>query len=252
MFGHLAALEHFRARQDVLVAAVCTGADHDLLDALAFDFADGHDVVRHARFGDERFELREIDGDLVGVLGVCVGFELLVVLLAAEPAEVIPRLLVGREDRGGRAELRPHVGDRRSLGDRQRLDAGAGVLEDLADAALDGEASQHLKDDILRGGPPFEFAFKSDVDDFRHLDVVGAAAHGDGDIETARADRKLAKPTGGRRVAVRTQQCLAGRGEVLLVDVVTDAVAGPRKVRTEGARGDRRKRWSSVFLKSNW
>jgi len=45
---------------------------------------------------------------------------------------------------------------------------------------------------VLGGRPLGELAFEVDVDDFRHLDVVGAAAHRDGDVEATGADRELA------------------------------------------------------------
>jgi len=222
----LAVLEHLRGREDVLVAAVGTRADDDLIDRLALDLADGDDVVRHRRRGDERFDLREVDHDLVGVLRVVVGRKVDVFVLATLAGEVVASLLVGREDRGGRAELRAHVRDRGPFGHRERLDARTGVLEDLADAALHREPAEHLEDDVLRGGPLGEFALESDVDYLGHLDVVGTAAHRDGDVEPARADRELAEPAGRRGVRIRAQQRLAGRSEVLLVDVVADPVAG--------------------------
>lgn len=80
-------------------------------------------------------------------------------------------------------------------------------------------------------------AFRPDVDDLGHLDVVRAAAHRDGDVDAARADGELAETAGGRRVAVGPEQGLAGRGEVLLVDVVADAVARSGEIRAVGAGG---------------
>ncbi len=208
-----------------------------MLDVRAGDFRDGHDVVGHGWLGNERLQLREVDDDFVVVLGVVVGLDFLVDVLAVEPGEVVLRVLVGREDRGGGTEFGAHVGDGRPLGNRQRLDAGAGVFEHLADAAFDGETAEQLENDVLGGGPVRQLAFETDVDDLGHLDVVRAAAHGDGDVETTGADGEFAQAAGGRRVGVRAEHGLAGRGEVLLVDVVTDTVARAREVRTERTGG---------------
>ena len=51
--------------------------------------------------------------------------------------------LVDREDRDGGAELRAHVADRRAVGQRQRRDARAVELDELADHAV---LAQHLGD----------------------------------------------------------------------------------------------------------
>jgi len=196
----LAAFEHLRGREDVRVATVRTGTDDDLVDLFARDLADRDDVIRHRRLGDEWLQIRKVDRDLVCVLGVLVGFEFDVLVFATEPREPVLGLLVGREDTGGRAEFGPHVRDGRPLGNREGLDAWAGVLEDFADATFHREPSQHLEDDVFRGRPRGQFAFEANLDNFRHFDVVGTTTHGDGDVEATRADSQLAEAAGGRRV----------------------------------------------------
>ncbi len=130
------ALQHLRRRQDILVRAVRTGADDHLVDLGAGDFFDGDDVVRHRRLRDQRLDRREIDRDGVVVVGVGVRPEVDELVLTAEFGEEVTGALVGREQRGRRPEFGAHVGDRRPLGHRQRLHAGADELEHLADAAF--------------------------------------------------------------------------------------------------------------------
>ena len=99
----------------------------------------------------ERLECGQIDGVLLVVLCVRVGSQRHPYVAAALRLEERLGRLVGREDRGGSAQLRAHVGDSRALRHRQGLDALARILDDLADAALDGHLAQNLQDNVLRG-----------------------------------------------------------------------------------------------------
>ena len=55
-------------------------------------------------------------------------------------------------------------------------------------------------------------------------EVERASAHCDGDVKSADADGKHACSAGGRRVAVGTEECLAGHDEAFEVDLVADPV----------------------------
>lgn len=72
--------------------------------------------------------------------------EVVLTLLAAQP---VARLVLGREDRRGRAELGDHVGDRAALGHRQVRGARSGELEDLVLATADAQPAQELEEESL-------------------------------------------------------------------------------------------------------
>src|SRR5690606_1968534 len=104
-------------------------------------------VLRALRPRDARFDLREVERQLIGVacgrgaapqaLLLRVGLDEADQLLRApRELEVAQRLLVDREDRAGAAELRRHVADRCAVGERQVLEAVAEELDELADHAF--------------------------------------------------------------------------------------------------------------------
>ena len=111
-------------------------------------------------------------------------------------------------------------------GSNELIHALARVLDDLAHAALDREDPQQLEDDVLRTDIGPQTAGQLDPDDLGIGDVVGAAAHRDRDVQTARADREAADAARGGGVAVAADQGLAGGGEPLKVNLMADAVAG--------------------------
>jgi hypothetical protein len=67
-----------------------------------------------------------------------------------------------------------------------------------------------------------------DSQHFRHAQHVWAARHGDGHVEASRAHGQHAHAATGRGVAIGAEQRLAGNGETLQVDLMADAIAGPR------------------------
>src|SRR3954449_5380018 len=151
--------------------------------------------------------------------------------------EPLARLLVGREDGGGRAQLGDHVRDRAPLGHRQRRRPGAGELEYLALAAANGQLSQQLEDDVLGLHPRArQLTVEVDLDDLWAGDLEGVAAHHHRDIQAAGADRDHPERAAGRRVRVSADEHVARAAEALEVDVVADAVAGAREVQPVLAR----------------
>ena len=124
------------------------------------------------------------------------------VLGAAGQAQVGQRLLVDREQRGGRAVLGRHVGDRRAVAQRQPGDAVAEAFEVGADDLL---ATQELgqRQHQVGGGdagpaPPGEL----DADDLRQAHPRSAAQHHALRLQSADADGDHAQRVDMRRVAV--------------------------------------------------
>ena len=219
------ALEDMRDLHQVGVAGVGAGADAHLVDLHALELGERLDRVGRVGTGGEGSELAEVDHDVLVIDSVVVGLELGIGVLAALRLQEGEGVLVGREDRGGSAQLGAHVGDGRALRDGERFHTFAGILDDLADAALDGQDAQHFEDDVLRADVLLQLAGQLDFDHLRHGDVVLAAAHRDRYVEAAGADRQHADAAAGGGVGVGADERLAGNREALEMHLMTDAVA---------------------------
>ena len=187
---------------------------------------DGHDVARRGRQRDERLERAELDHLRLVVRRARIGRELHERVLAPLRAQPLARALVRREHRRRAAELDDHVGDRAALADRQGRDASAVELEDATHAAAHVAPPQQLEDHVLGLHPVRQPAAQLDADDQRRGELERVAGHRDRDLQPAAADREHAGRARRRRVRVRADEQLPGRGEALEVHVVADAVAG--------------------------
>ena len=156
-----------RGARHVLVRRVGAGTDEAdleflgpavLLD-LCSKLGERGGEVRSEWAVDVGLELIEIDLDVLVVLGAFVWREIVLECLcvigdstALGSVEVVGHAVVVREDRGSRANLCTHVADGAHARARQRLDAGARVLDDRTSATLDGKDACDLEDDVcLRG-----------------------------------------------------------------------------------------------------
>ena len=117
----------------------------------------------------------------------------------------------------------------------------------LPNAALDREAAQHFQNNVLGRDPRRELAGEVDADHLRHVDVVRAAAHGHGHVQTAGAEGQHADAAAGRGVAVRPDERFPGDAEALQMHLMADAVARAGEVnarafwRRTGYNGGRRR-----------
>ena len=120
---------------------------------------------------------------------------------AGEP-QVGERLVIDREERGGRPELGAHVADRRAIGQGQAGQAVAGELDERAD---DPVVAQHLGHDEheVRGGRALgQLAGESHADDMRHR-LVERLAEQDGlGLDAADAVAEHAERVDHRRVRI--------------------------------------------------
>ena len=110
-------------------------------------------------------------------------------------------------------------------GARDALGAGAEILDDLVGAALDGEHSAELEDDVLRRRPAVELAGQLHADDARQQHLPREAGHHVDRVGAADADRAHAEPARVRRVRVGADHQPAGERVVLEHDLVDDARA---------------------------
>ena len=111
-------------------------------------------------------------------------------------------LLVDREDRDGGAELRAHVADRGAVGQRQRGDALAVELDELADDAV---LAQHLGDrehQVGGGRALGQVAGELEADDARDQHRHRLAEHGGLGLDAADAPADHAEAVDHRGVRV--------------------------------------------------
>ena len=208
-------------------------------------------VLRALRPGQRRDDRRQVELEVLGEARLGVGVVPEPLLLgvgldqrdllvgAAGELEVLGGLLVDREDRDRGAELRAHVADRGPVGQRQRRDAGAVELDELADDAV---LAQHLGDrqhQVGGGRALGQVAVELEADDARDQHRHGLAEHRRLGLDAADAPADDADAVDHRGVRVGADAGvgvgrqlavdLAGEhhaGEVLDVDLVHDAGAG--------------------------
>jgi len=157
---------------------------------------------------------------------------------AAGQPQVVESDLIDREEATGRAVLRCHVGDGRTVGQRQVGQAVAVELDEFADDAF---LAQHLRDGQYQvgGGDAFaQLAGELEADHFRYQHRHRLAEHGRFRLDAADAPAEYAKAVdhGGVRVGA-DQRVGEGIGaaivvagpyrapEVFQVDLVADASA---------------------------
>ncbi len=139
------------------------------------------------------------------------------------------RRFIARENRGGSAKLRAHIRDSRAFGNGKRLHALTRVLHNLAHAALNGQAAEDFKYNVLGGHPVVELAREIYLDYLRHRYVISTAAHCYRDIKTARAHCQHTDTAARGCMTVRTDQRFAGLSETLQMNLMADTVAGARE-----------------------
>ncbi len=233
---HGLAIDHGGGHGEIAVARIGRRADIGLINRLARHLAHRHHVVGAARRGDQRLELREIDLVLDVVGAAVIGAECFVGVRPPVIGEEALHRRVGREDRGGRAELGAHVGDHVAVHGGEPVDAGAVILDDLTDPALDRMAAQHFEDHVLGADPVGQLAGQPDAHHLGHADRQRIAGHHRRHLDAAGADRQHAQRAGRRGVGIGTHQEAAGDAQPLHMHRVGNAVAGAREMRAEAPR----------------
>ena len=209
-------------------------------------------VLRALRPGDRRLDGAEVEIDLVRerrILGILVVEHALLARVGVHkldrlgrPAgelQVAERLLVDREDRAGRAELRRHVADRRAVRQAQRVESGAEELDELGD---DATLAEHLGDGQDEVGCRRAFgqlSLEAESQYLRQEHRDRLAEHRGLGLDAADAPAQDAKPVHHRRVRVGPDQRVGvglhhavlltaedDLGDVFQVHLVADAGCG--------------------------
>ncbi len=137
---------------------------------------------------------------------------------AAGEAEVVERHPVDREVDAGGAIFRRHVGDRRPVGERQRLERRAVELDELAHDAVAAQPLDDGEHEIRRGRALGQFAGQLHADHRRHQQRQRLAQHGGLRLDPADAPADDAQAVDHRRVAVDADQRVGeGHGAVLVL-----------------------------------
>ena len=144
------ALENGRHLHQIRVGRVGAASDSHLVYLYLADILHAVYIVRAVWLGRQRSQLVQIYDQLLVVYRVRICRERSEVSFSALGLQIFPRVLIAREDRCRRSQLRSHVGDSRSVGNGKALHAFARVLYDLAYAALYSKLLQHVEDNILR------------------------------------------------------------------------------------------------------
>ena len=223
---HGLALEDAGHAHHIGIGGVGAGPDEHLIHLDGAALLHGFHQVGHVGLGHQGLQGAQVDLDQLVVGGVLIGAQGHEVLLALLGLEEGMGHLVRGEDGGGGPQLRTHVGDGGALGDGEGGNARADVLHHLAHAALDGQAAQHLQDDVLGRHGIGQAAGEADAHHLGAAEIIRAAAHGHSHVQAARADGQHADAAAGRGVGVGAQQGIAGHAEALQLHLMADAVAG--------------------------
>ena len=151
---------------------------------------------------------------------------------AIREAEIGKCHVVDREEAARRAVLGAHVAERRTVGERERRDPGAEVLDELADDADLAQDLRHRQDEVGRGGALRQLAQEAEADDLRHEHRERLAEHCRLGLDSADTPAEHAEPVDHRRMRIGADERVGEREavarfddarEVLEVDLVHDA-----------------------------
>ncbi len=160
---------------------------------------------------------------------------------AAAEAQVLQRLMIDGEDAASRSILGSHVGDGGAIGERQVVQSGAKVLDELADNAVLAEHLGDSEHQIGSGRTSLQAVAQAHADDLRDEHRYRLAEHGGFGFDSAHAPAEHAKSVDHRGMRIGSDQRvgigerLAGFAvgsdedharEVLEVDLVHDAGVG--------------------------
>jgi hypothetical protein len=155
-------------------------------------------------------------------------------------AQVGERLVVDREKCSSRAVFGRHVGDRGSVGQRQRRQPVAGELDKRADDTVRAEHVTDHQHQVGRRRSAGQVAMQSNADNARHRLVEGLTQEHGLRLDAAHAVAQHAEAVDHRRVRIGADErvregdgrtglvvsCDDYLGKVLEVDLMDDARAG--------------------------
>ena len=132
--------------------------------------------IRRIRPVNQRLQFIQVNFNQLIVLASLVGGEqCLAVVLSGVPdvlplcgVQVASHTVVKRENGRRGSDFRAHIADGAHAGARDGIHTRAVVLDDGAGAALDGQDSCHLEDNVLRARPAAHFARQLHTDNLKN------------------------------------------------------------------------------------
>ena len=210
----------------ICIRRVCAGADSNLIYFQTLNIIYVFDVIGRVRASYQRNDLIQCDGHFFVISCVCISTQFDPVFAAALSIQKCFCYFVRREYRCGCAQFCTHVCDGCTLGNRQCFYAFPGIFHNFAYAAFDRQSFQYFQDHVFCSYPRGEFPCQVDSANLRHCQIVSAAAHSYGNIQTACADGQHTDTAACGSMAVGAQQCFAGFAEAFQMYLMADAVTG--------------------------
>jgi hypothetical protein len=155
---------------------------------------------------------------------------------ASRQPQVIEGHLVDGEEPARRAVLGRHVAERRAVGEWQRADSFAEILDELSDDTRLSEDLRHREDEVGRGRAFAQRAAQLETHHLRDEHRERLSEHRSLGLDPADTPAEDSEPVDHRRVGVGADERVGERsavallddaGEVLEVDLVADP--GPRR-----------------------
>ena len=199
----------------VVRIAVVDAEGRQLFEERLLRPCEGDSVLRTARPRQARLHRREVELDDLRVVGLAVGRvvpeavllavrldELHAVVGPAGQAQILDRAPVHGEEAAGGAVLGGHVPDRRAVGQGERREAVAEVLDELPDHTHRAEDLRDREDEIRRCRALGQPAGELEADDLRHEHRDRLAQHRRLGLDPADTPAEHAEPVDHRRVRV--------------------------------------------------
>ena len=116
------------------------------------------------------------------------------------------RFIIDGEEAHRRAVFGSHVGQRRAIGERHRLEAGAVELDELSNDAVLPQSLRHRENEVRRSGSFGELPAHFEADHFGHEHVDRLAEHDRFGFDSTDAPAHNAQSVDHRRVAVSSDE----------------------------------------------
>lgn len=192
---------HIRAEQVAELRFQCRHFDA-VLRTLRTGHAGHHAAEVDLHLGGE-FDAALLGGDAPHALRFVVGLDGLAKFLAAAgAAQVGDGFFVHAEEAHRRAILRCHVGDGRTIGDRQADRAGAVEFDEFADDAELAQLLRHFEHEVGGGDALFERSGEINAHHFRHEEGHRLAEHARFGFNATHAPTHDAEAVDHRRVRI--------------------------------------------------
>ena len=167
-------------------------------------FADSHYVIRAVWTCHHWHQFIQIYFDCFQISCIRIGRQRLICLFSAHGFQEFSCNFITWEYRCGCAQFCTHIGDGCTFRNAQCFYTVAGIFINFINAAFYGFFLQHIQNNIFCGYARTQFACQTNLDYFRHLNVIAAASHSSRYVYTAGTDCQHTQTACGWCVAVRT------------------------------------------------